>query len=280
MRISVTIILLALAVPATHAVAQTRDTLDPAGGVRESRAGWSLDHTMRQFVRDLSPGYMPRRGTWDYVLHIRQPSGPGIIGIHRIPAEQSAAAIDGPDGPLCNSFHTGEGGAVGSLATYVLLDDHGWRRRGTRFDSRDAEPGEHVFVDWRREDGRWVIAAIGEEREYVEPIAQPVATAPRDSLYGRRLRLPLPQSARLATDTEWYRSGAALQFDHPPRLKYGAPRKMANGSLVYFTTYDGVMLWTTPDELRSSWGPTGVYAPVDREGTFQVYVGWRGNGCN
>ena len=198
--------------------------------------------------------------------------------VHRIPAEQTATAIARPDGLYCHSFHQGDGMAYGSLVWY---SSSGWRRVSpTRFEPLDPDPEWNVFVDWRREDGRWVVSAIGQEGEHVPRVLGTSVEEARDTLRGRPLRLPMPADARYATATRWYPAGEPLRLDGPPMLRYGSPRKLEDGSLVYFTTYDGVALYTEPRELRSSWGPTVVYAPLDPSGLFQAYVGWRGNGCN
>jgi len=273
-------LLIALLLPRSNLLAQDQDTLVQRPQPR-SQPGWSLSRTMREFIRDVARpvGYFPTRGTWDYVTEVRDRGGRKTVGTHRFPAAQTWDAVERPDGPLCNMFSSGDGVVFPSVVGYAY-ESRDWRRVvRTRFEPRPADARVGVWVDWRREDGRWVISTVG---EWIQPpprvLGIPAAQA-RDTLRGRRLQLPLPPGARLATDAPWY-AGETLHLSGPPYLKQPRTRKMEPRSLVYYATVDGVTVWTEPWELASGWGPSVVYVPVDREGVFLPYVSWRGNGCS
>lgn len=266
MRLSATMAAAALLLASPPLRAQAKDTMPG------TRPGWSVDRAMRVFRRDFderAEAFFPRRGTWDYVTRTRDHTGAVHRGIHRFPAGQTDAAIDGP---LCEEFKHGEISVMGSLAWYAVETETRWRRvSATRFQPRKPEEESTVFVDWRREDGRWVIAAIGSLSSYVPP--PPPPTPPLDPLLGRRLRLPLAGDARVAGEMDWYRDNLPVEIAGHRRTKYGLPRELSERDVVYFTTFEGVEVYAEPSEVRSRRGPIIVYIPVDRTGMFQPYEG-------
>ncbi|HET7462493.1 MAG TPA: hypothetical protein VFJ82_14665 [Longimicrobium sp.] len=285
MRLRTTILLAALVLAGWAPLsAQEPDTAaDAHAPVVRSRPGWSLRRTMRAFLREAGMtvlGFFPTRGEWDYVTETRYRGAGKVVGIHRFSAAQTRDAIERPDGPLCNMFSSGDGVVFPSVVGYAI-ESPGWRRVGPRrFQPSQADDRIGVWVEWKREDGRWVIAAIGEwATEPPRVLGTPVAQA-RDTVRGRRLSLPLPPGAKLAPDAPWYQAGRTLQIEGPPYLRVQLTQKFASGRLVSYATVDGVTIWTEREQLQSSWGPNVVYVPIDRDGTFQVYDSGRGNGCN
>ena len=276
-RRSIVVVLLLLA---THATARAQ-----ADTSTVTRRGWSLDRTMRAFVEnvDAARAYFPTRGEWTWVLTTHYP-GRDSLGVHRFPAAQTDSAL-GPNGPVCDMFSVGHTVAIGTVAAAAFeageTGKGDWRRvSGTRFVPPGRGARSPVFVQWRREDGRWVISSFGGEHDSWVRLVGRAAAEARDTLRGRRLRLPLPAGTRLASSTEWYRAGQPIRLTGPAILTYGTPRQVPDGSLVYYTTYDGVGVWVEPGELASRWGPVFLYLPVDTAGTFQTYANWGGNGCN
>jgi hypothetical protein len=118
---------------------------------------------------DRVASYFPRRGSWLW-QRVERGAPPG-----RAPLERRFAAADtrrelGPGGALCHAFHRGspERGAVETwLVMQVMINPRDWRReQGDRFVPRDTSLSAAAFVRWRVEDGRWVIAALGDETIY------------------------------------------------------------------------------------------------------------------
>lgn len=273
-----------LLAPGCSLAAQDGDTTSAGLRITRSRPGWSVSRTMRELLREMeiSPiGFFSTRGEWDFVTRTRHPDGSETVGVHRFPGAQTLEAVERPDGPLCNVFHSGDAVALPSLAAYAYYDN-AWRRTGpARFDLYDPNIGGGMWVEWRREGRRWVISSIGERMQHFPAVLGiPVAEA-RDTMRGRRLALPLPPTARLATDAPWYASSRMLPLGDRPYMREHEPRTIASGRLAYYaTTADGVMVWAERRALASRWGPEVVYVPIDRAGTFMPYDLWQGNGCH
>ncbi|HEU4561110.1 MAG TPA: hypothetical protein VFS20_24880, partial [Longimicrobium sp.] len=171
-----------------------------------SQPGWSLGRAMREFVRDLGgdlAGYFPARGEWEWVQTTRYPDGTMRRNVHRFPAAQTGQAIE-PGGPVCHMFHSGDAVVEGTVISSGRGEGR-WRRVGaTRYVPPGMTARSPIFVEWRRENGRWVVAAVGEDGEYRMPLLgrnrYEAVRGPR----GVPLRLPLPDSARLATGVDWH----------------------------------------------------------------------------
>ncbi|HEX9938174.1 MAG TPA: hypothetical protein VGB15_13660 [Longimicrobium sp.] len=246
--------------------AQDRDT------TAASRPGWSVDRTMREFARDLGGdvrGYFPTRGDWTWVPTTRHPGGTDRPGIHRFPAAQTDSTI-GRGGPLCDAFRSGDYAVLGTLIA-PGIDRRGsgeWRRvRGTRFVPQGEPASFPVFVEWRREDGRWVISAFGGETRY----APAAAARPRTPL-----RLPLPATEPVAAGAPWFVNNEPIMVDGFRLNKYGLPRALAQGEVVRFDSVHGVGVYVEPSARGR---PEVVYVVVSRDGMFQPYQSSMGNGC-
>jgi hypothetical protein len=248
--------------------------------VTGSHPGWSVDHTMRQFELDLGGdvrGYFPTRGEWTWVVTTHHPGGPDRMGVWRFPAVQTDSAIE--TGPLCDSFHSGDFAMLGTVIA-PAVDSRGdgeWRRvRGTRFVPEGAPAGSPVFVEWRREDGRWVVSSFGGEGWYAPPLlGRPVGEVVRD---GRRapLRLPLPAGEPTAAGAAWFRDNRPIVVAGQRLLKYGLPRPLGEGDVVRYGSLEGVGVYVEP---QSRGTPGVVYVLVSRAGEFQPYQNNVGNGC-
>ncbi|HYW08358.1 MAG TPA: hypothetical protein VE913_15475, partial [Longimicrobium sp.] len=112
---------------------------------------------------DSVAAFFPRRGGWSWVRTIHHPGRPDRVEVRRFAASETRQVI-GRGGAACVSFatnpHAAETGALVTEATYALR----WRRSpGNRFVPVDAPARSPVFVEWRREDGRWVVSSYGDE---------------------------------------------------------------------------------------------------------------------
>ena len=242
-----------------------------------SRAGWSLERTMREFTRTLPgepAGYFPTRGAWTHVVTRVYPDGRARRSIERFPAAQTKAALR-PGGPLCPSFHWADAGFMGTVGEAGISEPGAWHRvRGTRFGPRGiADPD--IYIEWRREDGRWVISEYGEEADYQPHLAgrEVRSTGPAAAV---PLRLPLPPDAQVAAGADWFVRGDPLPVYGYRLVKYGLPRRLKEADVVRVATYRGVGLYMEPQVTGI---PQVVYVPVDREGNFQPYQNEIGTGC-
>jgi hypothetical protein len=245
-----------------------------------SRPGWSLERTMRELLRDLPGdvrGYFPTRGEWEWVLSTRYPDGSRRRQVQRFPAAQTDAALDAA-GPLCDSFNSGDVIALGTVIYHVGGEWQRWRRVGaTRFVPPGRPASFPVFVEWRREDGRWVIAAIGEEGMYQPRLLGRDPGEAERFRRGAPLRLPLADTARVAGGADWFENHVPISVGGYRLVKYGLPRLLNDGDVVRWGTVNGVGVYLEPEAEGPP--PVVVYLPVDRAGTFQSYQNTVGNGC-
>jgi hypothetical protein len=239
--------LLALVLSATAAGAQRR------GQALHARMDAFLGSLMAE--GRLEPyEYFPARGSWTW-FNTRD----GNVGVHRFPAGETRRALDGYC-PLRDSFiYQPEGQPMGGLIGRSLEHGSGWRRvRGTRF----VPPGEPAtspaFVEWRREDGRWVVSAFGDE-------------SPRG-----RLRVPedAPSTVRrhttgVAESTDegpWHTGLEPIHFDGRRWFMNGLPRVVPRDQLTLLGLLGRVPVYAeagvrAPDVLYVAVGPGPEVAP-------------------
>jgi len=240
----------------------------PPGSVAApgSHPGWSLRRTNREFMKQDDPrGFFPTRGEWSRVLTTHYKDAPDQVGVWRIPAAQTDSMMEGY--PLCGLFPFGKSAWQSTADDYDRALERRWRRvSATRFVPPGRPARWPVFVEWRREDGRWVVSALGGEEEHEPRVigrsldeAAPEIRSP--------LRLPLPAWQRVAAGEPWYENNEPISV--AGRLvKYGLPRVLREGDVVRWGTYRGVGVFVEPAASRR---PEVVYIPVDRTGTFQPY---------
>jgi hypothetical protein len=128
----------------------------------------SLETRMHAFLtgitrvgEDSAAAFFPRSGhfTWVETTHYVDRD---VVGTWRFPAADFRAAYR----DLLNDMLTGhvEGNRVGSFSHQLQIRRPRWRRApGNRFVPADAPDSSPIFVQWRREDGRWVVSVIGDE---------------------------------------------------------------------------------------------------------------------
>ncbi|HEU4561111.1 MAG TPA: hypothetical protein VFS20_24885 [Longimicrobium sp.] len=246
-----------------------------------SRRGWSVDRAMRAFINEL--GYaaglsFPRRGEWTWVVAREQADGSTVTGVQRFPAAQTDSAMDA-GGPLCDSFSAGETVVPGTLMAWNFDGDESraWRRVGrTRFVPPGQPASSPVFVEWRHEDGRWVISSYGEQRFHFtrlrgRAVNEVVPERPRTPL-----RLPFASGTRPGRGRDWFDSHRPITVARHSFVPYGLPRPLRDGDVVRYGTLDGVPVYVEP-ETRGF--PQVVYVLADAAGSFQPYQNMSGNGC-
>ncbi len=181
-------------------------------------------------------------------------------------------------GPLCETLaFRGDVGIVGSLALHLTrVDPLPWRLvDGRRFVPPGASPRSTTFVEWRREDRRWVVSAIGEERTAAPRLlGRPVNLLVRDSTAGQPVTLPLPADADVAAGTRWFAEYEPIVAGDMMLTVYGLPRTLPADLLTRVGTVNGI----------AAYGETGggmevLYIPVTRDGSFQTYQFMTSSGC-
>lgn len=234
-----------------------------------SLPGWSLRRTMREFVKAYEPrGFFPARGEWSWVVTTHYFAAPDRVGEWRFPAAQTDSAMY--EGPLCGEFPFYTWGmARGEWREEDA--ERPWRRVGATL--RFVPPGRGarspVFVQWRREDGRWVLSAVGVEATHeARVIGRFVGEAAPEPW--TPLRLPLPAWQPVAADQPWYVNNEPIAVGGHRLVKYGLPRILREEDLVRWGTLGGVGVYVEPVPA-SRVTPEVVYVPVDRMGTFQPY---------
>jgi hypothetical protein len=269
-----------------HALAALALTLVAPGPLRAQE---SLPARMNAFVaaledyaREELAGFFPREGAWTWVLTTHHEGRDDRTGRWRFETRDLAAAMDYP-GPLCETFSQGGDAITMGTLMYTVTesrDEEGvagrWRHAGgTRFVPPDASPRSPVFVQWRREAGRWVVDAIGDERFRGPrlPGVEPNSVV-RDP--GGLLEYPLPADAPYAAGAEWYEQNGPIAIDGERLIKYGLPRRLEAGIARRFGTINGVAVHV---EVGTRGTPEVVYVAASPEGMFQPYQDTIGTGC-
>lgn len=214
--------------------------------------------------KDSLAAYFPRRGDWTWYHTVHQDGAPDRLGVWRFPAAATRDAVR-TCGPAWESFEfQPEGQPLGVLSSQVL--DHGtrWRRvSGTRFVPPGAAAGGPVFVEWRREDGTWVVSAFGDESFRSRPLPGAVAGMVRRDTTG-----PLPAAEAFAAGQPWYERNEPIDFEGYRYIRYGGPRAMNPQDLAWIGVLGSIRVYTGP---RSPSIPPTLYLPV-AAGTYAPYV--------
>ncbi|CAA9343442.1 MAG: hypothetical protein AVDCRST_MAG68-3172 [uncultured Gemmatimonadetes bacterium] len=218
--------------------------------------------------RDSVAAFFPRRGSWSWRQTVRSRRGDAVVavGTWRFSAADARRAI-GERGPLCESFEPMSGGAgpfEGRLGMQlsVGLPDRRWRRVGrNRFVPPDEPDHSRIFVQWRREEGRWLISSFGDET-----LARPVAEGRVVRTDEVQRTAPVAPPA-YAADAEWYRQNTPVVLDGYRYIKYGRPRPLAPDQIERIGTKDGVPVYAARGDGRA---PAVIYVAIDAS-NFQPY---------
>jgi hypothetical protein len=222
--------------------------------------------------RDSVAAFFPRRGdwTWTQVAH-GAPPGRGL-SVWRFAATETLRAI-GRGGPVCASFWQ-SGGGVGPVETMLVMRvNRGgtrWRRvAGNRFVPRGESARSPVFVQWRREDGRWVVSAFGDATYWIVHV-------PRELRGGDVVRdtmLSLPSTPVYAAEAPWYLDNRPITFEGSRYVKYGRPRAVADSLITRIGRFGSIGVYTGKGDADAEI----VYIPV-APGEYQPYQAGHGRG--
>lgn len=212
-------------------------------------------------------GFFPRQTAWEFV------NTPGSdprarLSRQRFTPQQTLAAIR-EGGEVCDSFG-GAGGDVGpsegALVSQAMMKQGRWRYAGReRFVPPGAGVRSPIYVEWLRENGRWVIVRVSEEAHYSPKLlgtpAEDVIT--RDTTAG----VGLPIEQRSALRTGWYQSHWMLSFASSRYVKYGLPRTLPGEHLERFGSIGLVPVFVE----RGVADPAGNFFILTAPGEYQTY---------
>jgi hypothetical protein len=125
---------------------------------------------------------------------------------------------------VCEAFLEFLGDIGDELEMRIETDGTRWRRvAGNRF----VPPGESarspMFVQWRREDGRWVVSAFGHAIDWFPRVlGYSRGDVVRDTV------LRLPSTPVYAAEAPWYLDSRTIYFEGRSYTKYGLPRAIAD----------------------------------------------------
>lgn len=241
---------------------------------RTAAADTTLAARMQAFVREIGAEpndglarFFPRSGDWSRVQTIYRWRGRSRVGsrvaVWRFPGAETVRVI-GAEGPACSSFDTNVGDIgqyEGLLGMQTRLHGQPWRLvRGNRFVPRGEPASSPVFVEWRREDGAWVVSAYGEEGwpEDTSPrvLGRPAVPFSRDTAL-------VPENAAFAP-ADWY----TVTLDGRRYTKYGNPRPLTTAEVERVAVLGRVSIYV--ERGKRSLPQEYVYIPV-APGQFQPY---------
>ena len=259
--------LLFLALLLTCAAAPARAEAQHRGVPLPKRMQAFAETATTELAESLVP-FFPRRGSWTWVQTVHYPGRPDRLRIRRFTPAETLRAIDS-GGVACESFMRAAGfGPAGVLMNY--LDSEPWRRASrTRFVPPDAKPGlKRVFVEWRLEDGRWVVSAYGDE-VYEKPrlLGVPVSAVRRDPVQ-QPLRLPLPADGHYAAEQPWYSTHESLRLDGRLYIKTMLPIVLRAGEVTRIASWGRVGVYAETG-VTNYFGT--LYVPLNARGEFQRY---------
>lgn len=237
-----------------------------------AQAGTPADTTlagrMRAFLREVPDApntelaaFFPRRGDWTWEQTLLD--GRGIatrVVVQRFPGAETLRVI-GAGGPACLSFDgiRGEFGPFeGRFGMQARMNPAPWRRvRGNRFVPHGASARSPVFVEWRREEGEWVVAAFGEEDVYAPRLlGRPAGPFVRDTTL-------VPEDAAF-DPANW----PMVTIDGRRYTKYGLPRPIERDLLSRIGVLHRVSVYAERGS-RLDW-PEHVYLAT-APGEYQPY---------
>lgn len=266
------VLLLAATFGAAPLAAQSAgDTVSLEGRTR------AFFHQIREGQRAGIAAFFPRRGEWSWVSSTPWRDGGSRTGVWRFRGEEALPAMSA-GGPLCGTFggmyaygHFGPSETV--FGMQVRMHREPWRRvRGTRFVPRGEPHDSPTFVEWRREDGRWVVSAFGDRPHYrYEPR---VLGEPRGTIVPDPVITPSPP--RYAAETEWFRQNQPISLGWTRYIKYGLPRPLDPAVLSRIGILGRVVIYAERGKSRR---PAVLYVPVNAS-DYQPYEGHVSEPCS
>lgn len=231
---------------------------------------------VQEYPRDTLLGFFPRVGTWTWERTTHQDGRPDVVGRWRFVTSDLPRAIEYP-GPLCTSFTYGGDAIPMHSFRWIVIENPGrWRRvADNRFVPPGASARSRTFVQWRRENGRWVMDAFGNEVRRGPPVLGIEPNAVRRDRGGPPT-FPLPPEDGVAGGATWFESNESIVAEKERLIKYGMPRRIEAELLWRYGYVYGVPAYR---EVGTSGTPDVLYLPVDRNGLFQPYQDSIGDGC-
>jgi hypothetical protein len=253
----------------TCPAAQAQDGPPAALKARMQRFGLAID-ALDSDPQPLRP-FFPRRGEWTWAATIHHVGWPDTVRVHRYPAEATRGVI-GPGGEVCESFwpEVGDFGAVHDGPITYLHDAERWRAVSrTRFVAQgDSGDAPSVFVEWRREDDRWVVSSFGDRRvEFPRLLGVTARSGLQDPIPYAPAILPLPADTRFARGLDWFENNEPVLYEGRRLLKYGLPRALLTGEVTRVGSYQRIGVFA---ETGAAGIPEVVYLPVSPV-EFQPY---------
>jgi hypothetical protein len=218
---------------------------------------------------DSGAAFFPRRGDWTWT-QVTQGAPPWHRPtVWRFPAPETLRTVLRSD-PVCKAFSGFLNYLGDELMMRIEADGTRWRRvAGNRF----VPPGESarspMFVQWRREDGRWVVSAFGNGTYWRPRVLGYVRDPGRDHGVPDTL-LPLPPTPVYAAETPWYLDSRTIYFDGRSYTKYGLPRAIADSVSLRRVGRFGLIGVYVYGEKRNT-VPTLLYIPL-APGQYQLYA--------
>jgi hypothetical protein len=173
---------------------------------------------------DSVAAFFPRRGDWTWTQVVQgAPPWRGLT-VWRFAAPETLRTIL-RYGPVCESFRGFLGHYGNELEMRISADGTRWRRvAGNRF----VPPGESarspMFVQWRREDGRWVVSAFGHATHWFPPV---LGYSRGDHVVPDTV-LPLPSTPVYAAEAPWYLDSRTIYFKDLRYTRFGLPVAIAD----------------------------------------------------
>ncbi|MFL5384209.1 MAG: hypothetical protein ACJ8GN_16940 [Longimicrobiaceae bacterium] len=209
---------------------------------------------------DSVAAFFPRRGDWTWT-RVTEGAPPGHPpGVWRFAAPETLRTV-WRYGPVCSSFRGFENYLWNMLEMRIETDGTRWRRvAGNRF----VPPGESarspLFVQWRREDGRWVVSAFGHATSWFPRV---LGYSPGDDVVPDTV-LPLPPTPVYAAEAPWH-EGWRISFKDRSYTKYGLPRAISDTlSLRRVGRFGLIGVYTVKDDADI------LYIPL-APGQYQLY---------
>ena len=217
---------------------------------------------VRRAPNDSAAAFFPRRGDWTWTQVVEgAPPGRGLA-VWRFAAPETLWTVE-RYGPVCEFIRGFVGPYGNDLERRIEVDGTRWRRvAGNRFVPPGKSARSPMFVQWRREDGRWVVSAFGHATYWF----------PRVLGYSRGgdivpdTLLPLPSTPVYAAEAPWYLDSRTIYFKNRSYTKYGPPRAVADSLLTRVGRFGLIGVYI---DKRGTTAEV-IYIPVAR-GQYQPY---------
>ena len=256
----------------TSPLAAQRDTArmpPPARTAREAMRRFLLALDRESDEDALS--FFPREGEWVWVHTLDLPTGGQAVGVWRFRASETERATMGC-GPARESFQRSNEGQPPGLAAEANMPGEYWREQArNRFVPPHQKSALPVFVEWRREGGRWVVSSFGD----TAPLRQRGVEEEGDVM--RRRSGPEPAKPAYLANAPWYDRNASPSFAGHRYFQYGQPRLLRDDELEQIGWSGDIRVYVENGHLRDP-APAVLYFPVSA-GNYQPYVTYLPDEC-